>query len=461
MNTRKLSRRMFLRAGCAACAGGILCACGPQATAPEPSAAKPPEVGKVEAKPAAKEETVTLAMMPGYFLGEGREPLTEDYRRTFDAAGLEWISWERDNVSGTALDARMAAGDAPDLLYTYPALTLPWAYREQVVDLQPAIDSDPTWQKDIDTFIPGMLDGHRYNGDLYAVVTGAEAECIVYNPAHFKKMGVPTPAEVGEEAFTLEKLAEMAKAVTEEGMYGFEAGTTFNGGFGDILYAYGGRYFSADGTEALMNSAEFVATVDYLTALVKEGSARNGIQATRDGVGLWQGLTQDMIASLIAGDWAYGHSVRTLKETGKDWQVELFVIPKGPAGRSPVAHSKGHTIFSGTKHLDAAMQWMRFSFTKEFQQVQDRNYGIAPCFPGRVDATGVIFDQKLLPANFVDLFEGGVEAPASPLLSWYPLQGMLSDAVDLIWKGTDRRPTQIILDALNERAQTELDFAAE
>jgi len=180
----KFSRRAFLKAAGAVVASTVLPACGPKGGSKKP-------------KGAVKKEDVTLTMQPGYFLAEGREPLTEDFRETFDSAGLDWIDWERDNVSGTALDARMAAGDAPDILYVYPALTLPWAHRDQVVNLQPEIDADAEWKKDLEAFLPGFMDGYRYKGDLYAGVYGAEAACVVYNPAHLKRWASRPPLRWG------------------------------------------------------------------------------------------------------------------------------------------------------------------------------------------------------------------------------------------------------------------------
>lgn len=450
MVTRDISRRAFLKMAGTATGGLILAACTPQATSAPTQA---------PAGPTAAPSPVTLSSNDFYLGGPGFEPIATEYRKVMDAAGLDWLKYEYQQADTTTLETRMAGGDAPDLIYVYPELAQPWAARKQLVSLTPAINADATWKKDVDTFIKSMNDGYTYQGELYALTTAAEAECCAYNPDQFKKQGVKTPAEVGKDAFTLDKFAEMMGQVGDDKMKGFFAMMEFNQSLGDIVSGYGGQYFSDDGKQALLNTPEFIAAVEYEANMVKNGSALNGIQSNKDGQWVAAALANQLVAAVIAGDWAWGWAHKTQLEA-KVFEPEMFYIPSGPKGRNPIAHSAGVAVFAQTKHKDGAMTFMKFGFTKEFQEVAAKMYEVAPQFPARIDASGPIFDKQLLPDFFTQLFDGSIPSPYTPVLNPYPVYGYMYDMWDAVFKGNDTRAIKDVQDEMNARVQKDLDSAA-
>jgi ABC-type glycerol-3-phosphate transport system substrate-binding protein len=270
---------------------------------------------------------------------------------------------------------------------------------------------------------------------------------------------VPNPTEVGKDAFTFDKFAEMIAGVADDTMKGFFAMPENNQSLGDILAGNGGAYFSADGKKALLNTPEFITSVEYLNNLVKSGAALNGVQSNKDGQWVAAALANKLVASIIAGDWAWGWAHKTQLEK-KEFEPEMFYIPSGPKGRHPIAHSAGIGIFASSKVIDAAMKFVRIGFTKEFQTIAADQYEVAPQFPGRADAAGPIFAKKLLPDFFPQLFEGGVPSATTPVINPNAIFGYMDDAYNAMFKGTDTRSVKDIQEELNTRVQKDLDAAA-
>jgi multiple sugar transport system substrate-binding protein len=434
----------------------------PTATAASAAAPTATTAPAQQAAPAGK-VTGKLTTNDPYLGGKGFEKIAEEYRKVMDAAGLTGVTYEYQQSDTTTLETRMAAGDAPDLIYVYPELAQPWAARKQIISLQDYINGDNTWKANVGTFFKSMNDGYTYKGQLYALTTAAEAECTAYNPDQFKKLNVKTPTELGPDAWTIEKFTETAALVSDKtgtpAMKGWFASPEFNQGIGDILSGLGGQWFSDDGSKALFNSKEFVATVDLMVKLVKDGNALNGPQSTKDGQWVAAALANQLCAMVIAGDWAWGWAHKTQLEK-KVFQPEMFYIPAGPAGRKPIAHSAGVAIFARTQQRDAALAFVNFGFTKEFQEVAAKLYEVSPQFPARLDAATPIFDRKLLPDFFPKLFDGSVPSPYTPMINPYAIYGVLGDKMNEMFKGTETRPTQKVMDDLNARAQRDIDAAA-
>jgi multiple sugar transport system substrate-binding protein len=431
--------------------GAVLAACSPAATSTP--GAQPTASG-----PTAVPTATTLATNEPNF-GQGYEAISQAYRDLLDSKGMGWLTIEYQPSDTTTLETRMAGGDAPDLIYAYPELAQPWAARNQLTALTPFINADPAWKADADAFIPSTAVGNSYKGDLYVLTTAAEPQVVAYNPDQFAAHNVQTPAEIGKDAFTLEKMAEISAAVSDDKMKGYFAMTEFGQGLGDILGAYGGSYFSEDGTQALLNTPAFIQSIEYLDGLVKSGAALNGIQSNLDGQWVAAALGNQLVAMVMAGDWAWGWAHKTQLEK-KEFQPEMYFIPSGPEGRHAAAHTAGVGIFAQSKNMEAAKQFVRLGFTKEFQQIAGEQYEVSPRYPGRHDANGPIFERQLLPEWFPELFDGSVPQAVTPIMNPYASLGYMQDAYNALFKGDDTRSVAEIQEELQTRMQKDLDEAA-
>jgi multiple sugar transport system substrate-binding protein len=450
MKVSKTSRRSFLKLAATTAGSAILAACTPSGTATPASTAAPTASG-----PTAVPAATTLSTNEPNF-GPGFEPISNAYRTILDNNGFGWLTIEYQPSDTTTLETRMAGGDAPDLVYVYPELAQPWAARNQIISLSPAINADAAWKADVDTFIPAMTQGYTYNGELYAVTTAAEAEAMAYNPDQFEKMGVEMPAK---DDLTFDKFAEMITALQDDTMKGFFAMPENNQSLGDILGGYGGRYFSEDGRTAMLNTPEFITSVEWQNALVQSGAALNGVQSNKDGQWVAAALSNRLVATIIAGDWAWGWAHKSQLEE-KAFEPGMYYIPSGPAGRHPIAHSAGIGIYGQSKYQSAALSLLRLAFTKEWQAVAAEQYEVSPRYPGRHDAGTSIFEKKLLPDFFPELFDGAQPSAATPVINPNAIFGYMDDAYNALFKGDDKRSVADIQAELNTRVQKDLDEAA-
>ena len=462
MDQRKTSRRAFLKLAGTLTGGAVLAACSPAAatTAPTqaPAATSGTAATAVPAGPTAAPAAVTLSTNEPNF-GPGFEAISSAYAKLLKDTGNGWITIQYQASDTTTLETRMAAGDAPDIIYVYPELTQPWAARKQLVSLASSISADPTWQADAATFIPSMVKGYTYKDELYSVCTAAEAEVCAYNPDQFKKHNIPNPTEVGKDGFTQAKFKDMVTQVADSGMKGFFAMPENNQSLGDFLASNGGAYFSEDGKTATLTTPEFIAAVQFELDLVKSGAGLNGVQSNKDGQWVAAALANQLVASVIAGDWAWGWAHKT-ELTDKKFEPQMFFIPSGSKGRIPIAHSAGISAFANGKLKDQAVKFLRIAFTKDFQAIAADQYEVSPRFPGRSDASGSIFTKKLLPDFFPTLFENGVPSAVTPVINPNAIFGYMDDAYNAMYKGTDTRSVADIQADLNKRVQSDLDAAA-
>lgn len=462
------SRRDLLRLGFGAASLAVLAACSP-AAAPANTPATTTDSSSGEVVPTAAPATgskvpVALSHTAWSWNPEGFKEFPAEYDKVLAANDLGHISLAYQQVDDAALGARMASGDAPDLLYVYPETSQPYAARNQILSLQSAINADPEWKANVDTFIKVMNDGFTRRGELIGICVTAEAENTCYNPLPFEKLGVPTPDQIGADAWTIDKLKETARAVTEESgnpaMKGFFASMEFNQSLGDFVASHGGDWFSDDGRKALFNTPEFVTSTEVLVSMVKEGSALNGIQSAVDGQWVAAALSNQLVATAVAGDWAWGWAHKAQLEE-KKFQPVMFHIPSGPQGRIPIAHSAAMALYSQSKNREPGLEFLKLAATKEFQEVHAKLYEVSPQYPARHDAATPIFDKKLLPEFFPQLFENAIPSPFTEVLNPYPMFGYMYDMLNAVFKGRDTRPLQEVMDEMTTRAQKDLDAAAQ
>lgn len=470
MNPSKLSRRAFLKAAGVVSAGAVLAACGAKEPAAAPAAEKPAAAAPTE-KPAAApppKKATKLTTNTQYWNPQQWPKSTQTYNQMLKDNGFDWLTIEYDASDATTLETRMAAGDAPDILFVYPELAIPWAARKQLLPLTDLINADATWKKDVEACIPSMNDGYTWRGQLYCGTIAAEAECYTYNPKQLEKKGVKPPTEFGKDAWTIDKFIEMTKAINDgpddkplgdraqRGWIGGDLG--YNTGFGDLLYAIGGRYFNEDGTKALLDSPEFVETAEMVAKLVQEGHALNAIDSTAQGEWHCLAVANQHAASVLAGDWCWGWVHKTQLERN-EFKPQMYFTPSGRAGRKPLAHSAGEGIYAQTKNKEAAIEYMKLLFTKPYQEATAKTYEEAPRYPARHDAAGPIEEKKILPDFFKELFNDSVASPTTPMINFMGIMGYWGDTMKNVLNGTDKRPMKEVMTELNTRTQKDMDAA--
>ena len=235
-----------------------LVACGAKEAAPAAT-----EAPKAEAAAPAPAGKVEVTMIAAEYGGE-TAAWWADFVAKFNAANegikltVDVVSW---NDIYTVVNTRVANGQAPDLLNID-------VFADFQADglLLPAEDwvSEETYAK----FFPSFLAESVVDGTVWAVPDLASARALYYNADILEAAGVAVPT-------TWEELKAACEAIKAYDSEIYPWGVDMTTDEGQACFAYyawnnGGGFVDADGNWVL-NSAENVEAVEYITGLVKAG----------------------------------------------------------------------------------------------------------------------------------------------------------------------------------------------
>ena len=239
-----------------------LVACGAKEEAPAATEAPKAEAPAAEA-PAASAEKVEVTMIAAQY-GNETADWWANFVKEFNAANptinltVDVVSW---NDIYTVVNTRVANGQAPDLLNID-------VFADFQADglLLPAEDwvSEETYAK----FFPSFLAESVVDDVVWAVPDLASARALYYNKDILDAAGVAVPT-------TWEELKAACEAIKAYDADIYPWGVDMTTDEGQACFAYyawnnGGGFVDADGNWVL-NSAENVEAVEFITGLVKDG----------------------------------------------------------------------------------------------------------------------------------------------------------------------------------------------
>jgi ABC-type glycerol-3-phosphate transport system substrate-binding protein len=220
--------------------------------------------------------------------------------------------------------------------------------------------------------------------------------------------------------------------------FGFASADDLLIAYVNLLYAYGGRIFNADETEAAFNSAAGVAAGELMKRMIADGYATTGVATD----GLRRALLTGRVGMIIDGAWIlYAQSQFPQKA-----DIDVAPIPPPQAGGRQINVSSvgGYVVYAKSKHPAEAAKFVRFMATPDAQQyrVQLLKTGVSPAvvnetyaketfakWPALAKVQTYETDSTLLPvtprwARIVDSLQPAVEA----IGSWADVKQTLNDA---------------------------------
>jgi multiple sugar transport system substrate-binding protein len=268
-----------------------------------------------------------------------------------------------------ALMARIAAGNAPDIIRINGAQDIP-----TFVSRGLALDLDPYFAKSekisVDDMLP-VCDIYRYDGKTqgqgprYGLPKDwSPDQTIWYNKRVFDMMGVPVPS--GDKPLTYTELLELAKKVTK-----IENGQTAILGLAipeymDIpklmapVQQLGSSLFSPDFKSANLTSPEAMKIFQWYLDATKAMVLESPINS----VGDWGGnLFLDDKAAMIQYGYWYSGMIRGHGEASKhleDFGMLPAPILEGGKRTSPCTGGTGLIVYSGSKHPEEAFKFIEY-----------------------------------------------------------------------------------------------------
>ncbi|GHV13172.1 sugar ABC transporter substrate-binding protein [Spirochaetia bacterium] len=261
-----------------------------------------------------------------------------------------------DSVWDQKSAAAYAAGNAGDVMQMSPDYY--GQMSQYFEDLNPYIKRDNI---DLDAVVTGgMMNGYyRPNGKLEALPLLANCFVYLYNKELFDKAGVPYPTD----DWTWEDVARIApRFVSGAGVNHtyFMVNHWVNPNFATI--SMGGKPYTSDFKQVLLDSAEVGAGLDLFGNLVKGGALPDAVAA------LTLPKEQLFVSGKAAVFPAGGFEIATIvEEIGDSFQWGAVLPPKDTKGlNTNITYATGYAMNAAAKNKDAA--WL---FLKEVSFAND------------------------------------------------------------------------------------------
>jgi multiple sugar transport system substrate-binding protein len=270
----------------------------------------------------------------------------------------------------TKVNTMAASGQLPDCTQLSEAMAIEFAAAGLLADVSTMYPKDAAPLKSL-TF--------TYNGKPVGYSSGNEVLLLYYNKKLFDEAKLPYPPASADKAWTWQQFIDAARKLTKDKSgktpndKGFDPknivqyGADFNRlswMWPIVCYSNGGGLISPDGKQLLIDKPESVEAMQKLADLylkekvapsVADKSAMPSIDLT---------LLTGKIAMATSGQWEIGVSLKNSLKDGLDYGIGVL-----PKMKKAVTYNTGAPfgIFSTTKHLSEAMEWIKWWAAEENQ----------------------------------------------------------------------------------------------
>ncbi len=382
--TRRISRRDFLRASAVTVAGVSAVACVPAAPATEMT-------DEGEAAPSA--EMVELVYWYDNTYPEASmNQAGEEFNESQANISIEMVPLPYGEAIQKVYVA-LAGGEAPfDLTFNHPMQRATYAVRGVLIPLNDYIEADD--RVNLDNFYPGLVENLSWQGKVYAIADGAHPMFVLYNPSLIEAAGLEDPWDVYQAGeWTLEKWErEYAGALTTGEGVERQWGRTPTPRTIRIenlwIWGFGGDVWNEDVTETVINEAEAIEAWNWMADTTKMGYTPTPAEAEE-----FRGGAEMMNTERVAMGFFHREILPYLREDLVLAQVPLPSMPNGPTiTRNP---PEGPGIYSGSPHPDEAWEYVSFNTNRTHELLILAHYG-DPTSP-EVAESDLWLKQGLLP----------------------------------------------------------------
>lgn len=326
----------------------LLAACGPRGSGPPASQ---------EAQPATVQFYFGTAGAPEIEL---YTKLKEGYERQHPKYTLELIPAENEIEKMLTL---MAAGTTPDVYWNRVRTSQVIIRRGAAVDILPLMRRDRISQDD---FWPSAVKAYTYQGGYYGLPTSASSNALYFNKNLFRQASVQLPTELERAGrWDWDALLETSRRLTRTDATGKKVwGFLRPSGFVltvQYMWQNGGKPFSDDRTQCLVNSPECVGAVQFITDLVLRHQVATPVTHPDNP----NFRTNGLVAMEQAGRFLLPGAQASIQSGLID--PGMVVAPKGPKANTTRGDDLAATIMKGTKVQEAAWAWAKYWASEEGQ----------------------------------------------------------------------------------------------
>jgi len=282
-------------------------------------------------------------------------------------------------INDTGADAQrlltQLAGDVPpDVMALYDPQSLRmFAKNDVLLDLGPYVER---YGLPVDKLYPALEPYVRYRGKIVGIPENCGPYVVFYNRKLFREAGLPYPRAgwswdeclAAAKKLTKNRVVNGRQIPVQKGLY------VGNGDWWFFIWMYGGRLFSEDGKQCLMDSEavkkgiRFWADLRLKHHVMPTTSEAQSMAPT----GAWGSdallFREGKVAMMVSGRWL---SIQYREQKGLDWDVTS--VPHGPV-RVTLLASKSYCIPKACRDKESSIIFIKHLLGKE-NQLLVANYG--------------------------------------------------------------------------------------
>lgn len=340
--------------------------------------------------------TLTLATVSNPQMKD-MEELKSNFEKDNPGITVNFVQMEEGDLrAAVTADVSSKAGQYD--IVTVGAYEVPqWGKLGWLKDLTPDLEADSAY--DVNDILSPVTDITSVDGKRYAVPFYGESSILMYNKEMFAAAGLTMP-----ENPTWQQVAEFAKKLKTDNT----AGICLRGkpGWGDLMaplttvvQTFGGNWYN-ENWDAQVNSPKFTEAVNFYVDLLRSAGEPDPVSnsfteclnlVSTGKAAMWYDASvaastlEDPKSSGVAGKMGYVHApVVETKESGWLWSWNL-AIPET------------------TKNYDAALKFVKWATSKDYQKLVGETLGWTRVPPGARNSTYEIPEYKQAASAFAPI----------------------------------------------------------
>ena len=333
----------------------------------------------------------------------------------------------------------IAAGNGPDVILVPDDQARNFAHSGQLIDLAPTLKK---YNVQISQFYPNVWNLGNLSGTTYYVPKDWADLSLMYNKTLFQKAGVPFP----KAGWTWDDLLKDAQKLTiMNGSHPVQWGVQLQGdwlraSFSYFVHSAGGHVLSPDGTTTTgyLTSKTTRSAIQYFLALYYKYHI-SPTPAELSSFGSLNLFNAQKVAMIFGGPW----QLKDPYEKNPKLNFGVAPVPVGPLGKQVTEPFwAGYGVSKSSKHIDAAEQFVAWSASKAWAQIDaiwsmPANKDVAAAVSMKNDpnlkvffdqADSVVPEEEMLTLNW----DGDVVPPLQHMIEQAALSGSDANVQSLI-----------------------------
>jgi multiple sugar transport system substrate-binding protein len=356
-----LSRRDFLRLAGAAAAGVALAGCEVPLTRPA-------------AQTSEKVQLVYQDWRTDWF-PLMVQAMLEKFHATHPNIRVFFIPDPESAEFGEKKLADFQAGSAPDVFQGCCTFFPAWAQKGYTLDLRPYVSADLD-RATIEDWDPAQYKAFfTKEGVQYGLPKYHGALALYYNKDLFDQYGVEYPNSTWDHADYQQAMLRLAHDRDGDGQ------TDLWGSMIDVSWdriqihvnGWGGHLVDpADDRRCRMGDPEAISALEWLRARIWDDRAMATMQMVQK-AGTPDAFVNGRAAMSEDGSWALKDILSRAK-----FRIGIAPFPAGPVRKVTLATTDGFGIYAGTKHPDAAWEFLKFLISQDYGRAMARANFLQP-----------------------------------------------------------------------------------